>query len=1308
MADKIVKITGDQTVGGVSRLLDPTDKSLDMVLFQQGKPVLDSELNLAQNVQSQRHAQLIRDTHPSGFVNLSEMENNPSNLTQWRTKEEMVAYVNGYRVVIPAGTVMPVSAAPTTGAREDLIFLEVWLEELAPTANPENTLSTVKQHGNVDGTTLTNDLVDTNVNDETSRRVQVRYRIRNHENVDFETNPDGLRRPAGTWASGVVMGQGGASSPAATANNRDRFTSVRETSVMTSMRNWSRMDPSLYLAGDGTQACADLYKSVDGYVYALPMFRLRRRNTGDFSVQNPNGSRAWYLPNRDYTFPRTYAPGESITLALDTTDADRYRIGDFVASPTAPTQFAMKVTNKQGNNVTFLLVGTSSMAILNQRLAAGAVGEFTPGVAPDGVFNNVVAAQDVTDLRRLTDIRDVDFKTLMDRATHDFFRRDVFSKRLVKQYHGVPKTPIDANHLVYGSQDGVQAPERGTVLTEDTWVGYGATPTGLGRVIRDARMWRVAVPATTDITVEGWFEVANLYTVPAGNQWSYVMTLRDSTLTTVGTFYSDLVGNASRFVFRTQGSDATLIHHPVIIPKPVGDYMHLRWAFTKATNRLRVYANGVKVFDATNVLLRTEAITAVEVGTTSSGWGYLGAFSDFAVSNIDRGDVFATIPEDVRLGHAGVTYRFTEDRKAYSAAILSEAKTVYVSPTNPNALPYVKATQATAGVWAQNDTIKVIGQAHNVLTGLQDGDTANAMIMDVITGAGATSAVFETDTVTGIAVGDVFRVGPWETHLHTQVTVTAVDATKNWVTVSAASPFQSDMTVYNGKRLVEVTLASSPMTVTRWDGTNWVAVTTTQSGISTPEVIITLPAGIPADAQLKIDYTDVRYPDRDKAGLPEDVVALEVNGVIGNGDKVESVANFVGKIVGSLTANPHKYGHRVSTNISDAPSLFADNPYQLSTDRIAVLDGVTHDLTAYSNGEISKVLFSFNLIEHVQRTYGTIPGASVADKVGWLKANISLMSFNWWGQGSSVSSTKSSLGYWLNSTSWRTAQSWSSKSTSTAVIRIVFNTPALVAEAIANDGWFHAIAYADASDGTTTSVISTDYVELQVELKTGVIPDQVRGHRVLHTKGNYLEYVRETNLFRLGFTPKPTDVIASYALMRRETFREMNAPTVTVLAEADSVLVTDLVSAVGSKQGTHPWKNIADLVERDTVNAVGELGYGELPITADMKGANVGVGIQPHALALISGFTGQKTVRTPYQKKLISLMRYLVLHDGELKLLVVSDTVWGGTVDLAYGYSFLIPLMERRVMHPGMSVGTRSRSTIYPKAWLDAPKFLNQ
>lgn len=215
------------------------------------------------------------------------------------------------------------------------------------------------------------------------------------------------------------------------------------------------------------------------------------------------------------------------------------------------------------------------------------------------------------------------------------------------------------------------------------------------------------------------------------------------------------------------------------------------------------------------------------------------------------------------------------------------------------------------------------------------------------------------------------------------------------------------------------------------------------------------------------------------------------NVLLGNKFVDQSNANFVGKVTGSTTANPHivkgtPSNHAtIFANALESPSsgkiyeVAQGDYYKLST-----LDNSNTGVTSTVNTAISQQLFSFNLIEHVQRTYGTIPGATTADKVAWLKSNLSKLTFNWFGFGSSPAGNKATVSVWNAQTS-----TWSAMGNHTQ--SSVFRTQGAysgggIANLIDSNGFFHGLAYADASDGTTDSVINTDYVELNVELSTDI------------------------------------------------------------------------------------------------------------------------------------------------------------------------------------------------------------------------------
>ncbi|WP_215085591.1 pyocin knob domain-containing protein [Exiguobacterium sp. s78] len=210
------------------------------------------------------------------------------------------------------------------------------------------------------------------------------------------------------------------------------------------------------------------------------------------------------------------------------------------------------------------------------------------------------------------------------------------------------------------------------------------------------------------------------------------------------------------------------------------------------------------------------------------------------------------------------------------------------------------------------------------------------------------------------------------------------------------------------------------------------------------------------------------------------------NNTLGNvlfGNKLvdQSNANFVGKVAGSTTANPHTAGYSVSTSIMSNPSATSEDT-QAHYNSLSSIDGSLRIISSTSQGSISQNRYTFNLIEHVQRTYGTIPGVTTADKVAWLKSNLSKLTFNWFGFGSSPAGNKANLAQWYagNGTpSWGNVSSHTSGSVS-KLIQIVGTIH------IDPSGFVHFLAYADASDGTTASVINTDYVELNVELSTDV------------------------------------------------------------------------------------------------------------------------------------------------------------------------------------------------------------------------------
>jgi hypothetical protein len=196
------------------------------------------------------------------------------------------------------------------------------------------------------------------------------------------------------------------------------------------------------------------------------------------------------------------------------------------------------------------------------------------------------------------------------------------------------------------------------------------------------------------------------------------------------------------------------------------------------------------------------------------------------------------------------------------------------------------------------------------------------------------------------------------------------------------------------------------------------------------------------------------------------------------------IANFVSKVAGSVVENPH-ISKVAASGALGAPSTYGTEATQSWYNAMSAQDGTTTGtgIVATSSGGMATQLFSFNLIEYVQRKYSvTIPGADTAAKVQWLKDNVTNVQLNWWGYGTSAGGYKANLAQWyVNGSSWTTPI----VSGATGVSKVSTSRPNPGIDRIDANGFLYYLAYADPSDGVTASTITTDYVELAVDLKPG-------------------------------------------------------------------------------------------------------------------------------------------------------------------------------------------------------------------------------
>ena len=250
------------------------------VKFGENKPVLEVELNEMQQIQNEARADIVRDSIPSGFITLGGIDYDycKNNSNQIKLKSESIAYVNGYRITIPANTIIEIGESDKV--REDLVFLEVWKEVVTDT-------NELKEYGGEDNEVINNPIKDSRYPVATSQRVQLKYRIRHVADIDFNTYVcDGFTKEASsvsgfTHNNQQVLAIGGLSDETSLGESHRRFFNYKQRSHYKNINNGKNVpfegstDCGLYVAGnerDKTQ-----FNTIDGYVYAIPMFRLLRK-----------------------------------------------------------------------------------------------------------------------------------------------------------------------------------------------------------------------------------------------------------------------------------------------------------------------------------------------------------------------------------------------------------------------------------------------------------------------------------------------------------------------------------------------------------------------------------------------------------------------------------------------------------------------------------------------------------------------------------------------------------------------------------------------------------------------------------------------------------------------------------------------------------------------------------------------------------------------------------------------------------------------------------------------------------------------
>jgi hypothetical protein len=274
---------GDQQ----NRVLDVKDRSLDNVVFQYRHPPLTSEWNLINQIGNEKIQSLAKASLPSGWLKVDDILQDSAevdartgnvlcssaytaNSFKVASLNNNVAMVNGWPILVQGTNNTNdnniIFLDEPTNQSYDFVFLEVWRKLVG-------TDDDIYPYGNVLSAPYSDNEIEwPSIGCETTKRVQIQYRIRSKKLTTTITD---------------VTKEIFDLTPIYPIGGRSTETTTK------SFRPYGSADPGLYISGDGSSTDETFLNTVDGYVYAIPMFIVYRRRltTNEFGSTLINNTR---------------------------------------------------------------------------------------------------------------------------------------------------------------------------------------------------------------------------------------------------------------------------------------------------------------------------------------------------------------------------------------------------------------------------------------------------------------------------------------------------------------------------------------------------------------------------------------------------------------------------------------------------------------------------------------------------------------------------------------------------------------------------------------------------------------------------------------------------------------------------------------------------------------------------------------------------------------------------------------------------------------------------------------------------------
>lgn len=662
-------------------------------------------------------------------------------------------------------------------------------------------------------------------------------------------------------------------------------------------------------------------------------------------------------------------------------------------------------------------------------------------------------------------------------------------KEKMKVYHGIPKSVTDEHTVFYASLDGNTETTIGDITA--TKLQYVPSVTGYGTILYSPSILPLNY-STKYLTTDYWVIPPTSISSSTGLVYFIKNTGDYNSLglyiTSGGALSVALYDSTLNFISGTAKNV-----YPGFISKFGGKPTHLR--LTINPKELKVYINGNLAFEEALNNTGNISFEGILIGayrTTSTGIVTVGgivALSDVHISDIDRGDYFPNLPQDFIEGKAIIKPRMSQ-QQIKGDPLYSQVTELLVDSSTKLPKPYSNIANSdgtythlykpelsvlNANLWNNTSKLKIKGLNGEIISGVIDSDTALFRILRFKDGKPVNSTLTRSevvvDSVSKLSVGDTIK--PHNLSSQTTYNITNIDNSNNCITLHLPlwEPLEN-----GGIYAYETTTSSSSPVVKTQDGTTVVG---TWSGLGTNEATFTLGDNTGLKGKdLYVTYSlNIPNGNSDFTELPYSVdrayneTGLEMKPV----SEIVIEDDFRGKVMGDLVNCPHisKF-HNYTTLVNPTDNWAGELPTS-NYNLIQSLDGTTNPVLNTLNNHIPQQLFSFNLIEMVERKLGCeIPSR---DKVQWLKDNIINHTITHYGYGVCPNGNKLYFRV-LNGSSWNGTWEHSRSSSDTPTKcywKGTGNKPG---------GFIHFLVYTDASDGVTQSAIYTDYVNLEIKLKT--------------------------------------------------------------------------------------------------------------------------------------------------------------------------------------------------------------------------------